>query len=340
MTAGPNSSTALAATFASLVVGDAALLAADAYGLFGLGSTLIAHLTLVGVASFRVYQRGHSDCTMWAIGLLTTLIAGPLGAACVLGVLFVERCSSLSIETLNEWYRQMAGDTPSDSASLVYKAIVTGRRLRPDLQGRRSFLRVIEHGTLPEKQALLGLIGLRYHADFFPVLSLALSSPESSVRAQAAAVFVKLKDKFKARLEENLATARRADPPESLACVEWILACTESGFIDAAEARDGRAAARTICENAVAAGRDARRAERLLDRALAAGKEHDHLVQRLFTRGPTLALGLRSLLADNLIALGRHREAHKILTMEVRAEAASCSALVAEVAVIGRGQGA
>jgi hypothetical protein len=239
------------------------------------------------------------------------------------------------MDSLNEWYRQISGGSTPDSAYLVHEAIVTGRAVRPDLGGLRNFLEVIKHGTLSEKQALLGLVGLKYHADYFPVLILALRSPEASVRAQAAAVFVKLKEQFNRRLEQSLAgpssCAQLTGPAVHLARAEAILACTDSGFIDAAKAREARSVAKALCEAEISEGSSI--AELLFCRLLAANDEHAELVGRLACRARTLPSDLKSLLAESLIILGRHLELHDLLrTMTEATKPAFGQAPIADAA--------
>ena len=279
---------------------------------------LVLHCGLVGAAGQQVQGRRDPDCTMAVIGLLLILLAGPLGAIGLLILLVVQRQASLPQGLLDDWYRQISGDGIVDPAGMIHDGMLSNRAFRPGTGEIRRFADVMKSGTVPEKQALLGLIGLRYHADYFRFLGLALRASEASVRTQAAAVFVKLKEQFKARMKQAMAddagyTENTAVVALLLDRVRTILDCTQSGFIDAAEATQARATAGALCERALTIDGTSAAAETLLCRVLAADGAHESFIARLSARSTPLGHELEPLFADSLMMLGRHRELRELL---------------------------
>lgn len=277
-----------------------------------------AHFVLIAGAAYWLSRRPPADhLALWSIGLLAVSLSGPLGALGVLALAYAERRTTLSGDLLDEWYKRMSGNHAPDPASVIHEAIVTDRTIRLNAGGFRRFHDLMVNGALSEKQALLGLIGLKYHSDYFPLLGLALRSREASVRAQAAAVFVKLKQQFKSRLASNLALASSSAPPlganAALTCASAIFDCSESGFIDGSEVRNARKVVAALCEKALAAGAETDRAEELLCRVLASSAEHQQIARRLSFRGPNLTSELKLLLANSMIALNQHRELTSLL---------------------------
>ena len=301
-----------------LVAADIMLCALFANGGASKWLGFVVHCGMVGAAAQQVLGRRGDDCTMSVIGLLFILLAGPLGAVALAILLVIVEQASLPQGLLDDWYKRISGDGVVDPAGLIHDGMLNDRAFRPGSGEIRRLGDVFRRGTVPEKQALLGLIGLRYHADYFPFLGLGLRAGEASVRTQAAAVFVKLKEQFKARMKQAVVddvqtTDSNAAVAPMLDRVRTILDCTQSGFIDAAEAAHARATAKALCERALAADPTNTAAETLLCRALAADGAHESLVARLIARPTVTGRELDPLLADSLMALGRHRELRELL---------------------------
>jgi hypothetical protein len=245
------------------------------------------------------------------------LIAGPLGGAGIILLGLATRFGAPERDVLEAWYDWLSGEERPDPARRLYEAILTGRELKPPAQGPRRFASVLEHGTLAEKQALLGHIGLNYHHDYFPLLCAALRSAQSPVRAQAAAVFVRLKEQFRRRLHDDrhrsLEARRFGDAPAMLACARSMLACAESGFLRHSEVREALAEAKAL--SLICASSDAADAEpeMILCRIIAATGEDDGLLDRLLAAAPNAGLQMRQLLARCLVATGRHADLHRLL---------------------------
>ena len=194
-----------------LAVAESLLFIIVASSEIGLWLGLLLHGFLIAAATDRLSRCDVEDKSLWTIGLMTTALVGPLGAICVTMLSIGERHARPSSDLLAAWYRRICGDLSPDHAGQIYAAISTDRAVRAGSRGFRCFVDTIQHGTMSEKQALLGLIGLKYHNDYFPLLGLALRSREACVRTQAAAVFVKLKEEFKRRLKSSVATHTAKD---------------------------------------------------------------------------------------------------------------------------------
>jgi len=302
---------------AGLVAVDLLLICAGAVAEIDPLVVLVAHAGLIAGCAWWLRPTRAHDCTLWTFSLILVLIAGPLGGAGIILLGLATRFGAPERDVLEAWYDWLSGEERPDPARRLYEAILTGRELKPPAQGPRRFASVLEHGTLAEKQALLGHIGLNYHHDYFPLLCAALRSAQSPVRAQAAAVFVRLKEQFRRRLHDDrhrsLEARRFGDAPAMLACARSMLACAESGFLRHSEVREALAEAKAL--SLICASSDAADAEpeMILCRIIAATGEDDGLLDRLLAGAPNGGLQMRQLLARCLVATGRHADLHRLL---------------------------
>ena len=319
--------------------GDLLLLAAGL--LFEINAWLLlpAHLALVANAGWQLLSREMPDYTLSAIGLLLVLVGGPLGGLGLLVITATERRGRLAEDVLNEWYAWLSGVQRPDSTLLLHDAIQAGREFKPVLGGGRRFADIMRDGTLAEKQTLLGHIGLKFHRDYLPLLEMALRSPQAAVRAQAAAVFVKLKEQFRRRLHDALARANRLRPGDDvvgmLTCAAALLECAASGFLEQGDAQEALGKATTLCKFAEAGGALAGETEALSCRIVAAGGSDDALLDHLMARLHELPAGVAAELARSLVATGRHVDLHKLLaTFRLRADPSPSARLQGIAAVI------
>ena len=278
---------------------------------------LLAHVLLLAACAWCFAPAPARDRTLWTVSLVLLLIAGPLGGLSVILLALVERCGAPEANVLAAWYDWLSGGERSDATLRMHEGILTGREFQPTLREPRNFADVIEKGTLPEKQALLGHIGLRYHGDFFPLLCSALRSPQSAVRAQAAAIFVKLKEDFRRRLHadrhSSRAVRRSKDVPAMLTCARSIVDCAESGFLDPAEVREALANAKALCLDAAEPGGSSTEQAMILCRIIAASDEDDGWLDRFVQSAPVSCSQTRRLAARCLVAAGRHADLHRML---------------------------
>jgi hypothetical protein len=113
----------------------------------------------------------------------------------------------------------------------------------------QNFGMLAKYGSLKEKQALLGVIALKYHPDFFPCLQMALRDEEPTVRAQAAAVYARLQSRYRGLLHEITGRIRQEHggmsggdelPAHDEECLRILQECVESGFLDSMESKQAR----------------------------------------------------------------------------------------------------
>ncbi len=288
-----------------LAAADAALCGAMLTGRMAVGGGLTLHVLLVTAGVIQMRDRIDGDRALSTIGVLVTLIAGPLGLLCFAILIVIDRRSAIAPGALDDWYRRISGVPDTDPARLLYDTFATGRALKFGEMQSRSFHEIIRAGTMGEKQALLGLIGLKFHQSYFPVLQVALRSPEGSVRAQAAAVFVKLKLEVRRRL---LALLEDRTGVSSIDRATAILNCTNSRFLDADEAGRAREVALALCRRTVEHDPDDDRAFTVFCQVLSANDEHDAVVAQVAARTGPHPVEITELLKGSLMALRRHQE--------------------------------
>jgi hypothetical protein len=134
-----------------------------------------------------IQARHGADITKPALLLFATIAAGPLGAA-ISVLAFAVTPRRERREVLEEWYQRIALVVDSDHDKQTSDQVLTGRVTSVADAAPQSFFDVIHHGTLEQKQSVLGIIARRFHPEYAPALAAALKSPEPVVRVQAAAV--------------------------------------------------------------------------------------------------------------------------------------------------------
>ena len=181
------------------------------------------------------------------IGIIAIFFTGPFGAAGVLLLALVLGLKKPETTLLDEWYQRLSQSTRRNQENLLYRSIIAGRAPKSGHAAKdnlspssiTSFYAIMEYGTLVQKQKLLGIIALKYHPDFFPLLTVALHDSDPTVRAQAAAVNTKLYVQYKAQLAKanSLATS---DQQSQLALSRDLRACIKSGFLSKGELATAR----------------------------------------------------------------------------------------------------
>jgi hypothetical protein len=309
----------LTRAFALLTLADLALLAGGAvtgthpYVLVG------AHVVLVLAAARRWMPAGGAGNTAWPLGIVLVLVAGPVGGIGLVILTVLTRRTRIERGFLDDWYRTLHGSEQPDPAQVLHEALLAGRQLLPGGAPPRRFADILAHGALAEKQAVLGHIGLHYHRDYAGLLAAALRRPEAGVRAQAAAVFVKLKERFRHELKEARLSARLArdesDGPALIEAARVMTEAIESGFLDAAEAREAGAAVEAICADACHHGPARMEADLLLCRIATATGVSADVIGRLMQALPAIPAALRDELARCLVHAGRHADLERLLRL-------------------------
>ena len=177
------------------------------------------------------------------VGFVAVFFAGPLGAAGHLLLTALLRFHTQQNDLLTQWHAKLAGAKQRDSYQVLFQSIASGRAIGCTTSPTRNFADLAVHGGVEEKQKMLGLIAVKYHPDFLPVLKLALRDREPVVRVQAAAAFSKLRLKFKSQLSQALQTPK-VEPfgADHQKLVRDLQDCIDSGFLDGPELKQARQA--------------------------------------------------------------------------------------------------
>ena len=195
---------------------------------------LLLHAGL-GALGFLLLIFGWLGGSYDPLGLFFVFSLGPLGAVGMMLVAFIVLITPEDQDRTYDWYETLSQSQKDDEVSILYRQIVNGRSRRPGKANLESFSEVMRSGTIKQKQALLGVIALKYQPEFRHFLRLALKDGEAPVRVQAAAVSTKLQDQFKARLAAIEPEIDIADMAKAQTQLEEMCAIARSGFIDASK---------------------------------------------------------------------------------------------------------
>ena len=199
---------------------------------------LAGHIALVATAGVIIWwTRGsQSDLAVPALALMSTLIAGPLGA--VLSSIAIVWLSSDRVEPdlLTAWYERisLAGDI--DPVTRLCNTVMMGRAVQTTASLPQVFAHVMAHGSLEDRQNALGLIARQFSPSYAPALRAALVSSEPVIRVQAAAVAVKVRAELKQTLRTALdLQAKAADGQANLDVAAQIHGMAGSRLLDDAD---------------------------------------------------------------------------------------------------------
>ena len=211
-------------------------------------SSLLAVHCLIVLLMGLIWQ--HATCTdqrIMPIGIIGIFFTGPFGAAGCILLALVLGLKKPETKLLDHWYRRLSQSTQRNQENLLYRSIIAGRApksgqaVKGDLSPSAitSFYTIMEYGTLEQKQKLLGIIALKYHPEFLPLLKLALQDSDPTMRAQAAAVNTKLYMQYKGQFAKanTLATSGQQSQYTS---ARDLRACMKSGFLSKGELATAR----------------------------------------------------------------------------------------------------
>lgn len=284
-------------------------------GELGAGAALAIHLSLVTAIVAIAFRLWAADPAIAVIGGFAMLTTGPAGVLAA-GLAWLRlRTSAGSRDGVPAQVRRIPSRDDGDVAAQISDAISEGRAARPASRPPAAFHRVVEEGTFDEGQALLGLIGLRYHPDYFPLLQKALKSRRSGLRVQAAAVHTKLRAHYAERLRHTLAQPHAAatDETGAAAVLKELGTCIASGFLDPSESKAASENARAIAL-ALAQRGDALPSalRRLVIETFAQLGDHQALIDLIGEDRSDACEEIRRHRACALMHLGRHREIGKL----------------------------
>lgn len=215
---------------------EAALAVAAWQQRIGAVEAILLHMAFAGLLAALLLRRAGRAWVAALISAAAILVAGPLGALGMLALAVVGGFGASTGRTRSGRASTTAG-RPADLASRLCEDIASDRMSRLDSRGCVRFGDVMRTGDMAARQALLGLIGRKYHPAYLPTLRQALASPDAIVRVQAAAVFVRLRERIAAQFQDALRRLAAGDR----AGLHDLEACLASGLLEPAEQVRARA---------------------------------------------------------------------------------------------------
>ncbi len=171
------------------LAGEVVLVAALALGVPAL---FVAPLHLAtAVTAVVVSTRRGGDFAMPLLLGASVLALGPLGA--MAAIVAARRADTLD-PTLGEWHERIIDRRPVEPAEKLYRDIVEGRAYRA-LGVPQAFADVMSSGDVAQRQRLLGLLAKQDAPVPAGLIDAGLSAPELAVRAPAAAVVARLRER-------------------------------------------------------------------------------------------------------------------------------------------------
>lgn len=315
-TAGTNvfQSYRLIAVLFALAVIDVLILMRATLGYVSWPIAVLVHTAAVGVGGLAVMRNSQLQSAFAVAAFLGSLLAGPLAAFAFsgLGIWLRFRGDRDEFGRLNSNFTQLARQRSDDAVTLLHSQLRDGRARQTRSAALEHFPTVMNSGTLPAKQAVLGLIGRKYHPDYFPVLRLALSSSDMSVRVQAAAVFTRLRATFRLRLSSVLSEVR-AGGELGRGVVDDRIAdlkdCISSGFLDVSELRTAREYLAKLCASRLRQADITLSSERELLGILVEAQAYDDVIAWFGERTLQRSEALDQLHVTCLMRAGRKQEA-------------------------------
>lgn len=280
---------------------EAATMASVVFFRLALPVALAAHVLVVAALALRcrAVVRAGGDAGTPTLLAVAVAVAGPFGA---LGGALVDWLSVQGEEhrdRLQRWYERIALSTDTDDVTKLSDQVVVGRSMDLGSAAPASFARLIEHGSVTEKQAVLGLVARRFHPHYLSALKLALVSEEPVIRVQAAAVAARVRGSLGEEVERLLgALAAGPAAADALRLADEIDLCATSGLLEEQQ-----------CARAAEASRQARRQaldglERAARPALAG--------TRVSGDGDIGVRAARRALEDRMLSSGRYDEFRRL----------------------------
>lgn len=228
---------------AGAIAMDIALVAGFIAGDLSLALALAAHVGVaLGVLAVLTFWIGRFDLS----GLMALWVGflGPLGALVATLAILVAFLSRRSRLTDEDWYQRLSGEAREDNSLVT--ALKDHRAYQTDKVGLHSFRQIMDHGSVAQKQTILGLIAQSYEPALAGLLMEALRSREVAVRASAAAVLARLRDKQAAELKEATDRAASGDHNDILDAANRFATAAASGLMSPADSDKAQLAALSL----------------------------------------------------------------------------------------------
>jgi polysaccharide biosynthesis protein PelE len=230
---------------AVMLVADAALLVFGIARAWPVAAVVAAHLTLAGLAGFRLLRSTWGADRYGALLVLTTVALGPLGPAGVLLAMVLERVHARSAVSIEQWHEMLFPPMVADTKGDLWRRIGKRASDRPADPRVTPFQDVLSFGSVQQRQAVVAIIAQQFRPAFAPALKAALRDEHNVVRVQAATVIARLEQEFLDRTFELEAAVQRApsDPEAILALASHSDDQAFAGLFDATREEHCRARA-------------------------------------------------------------------------------------------------
>ena len=151
------------------------------------------HLTLAALVGLAACY-GTTNRTPALLFALGTACLGPLGAIGTAIICLRLAPAPQRRDELSRWHRQLSGAVYRSDAQTLYEDIVEGRAYQPG-SVPPGLGAVMASGSIGDRQAALGLLLNQKHSVPPHLIEMALRSRDVAVRASAAAVVARLRDR-------------------------------------------------------------------------------------------------------------------------------------------------
>jgi hypothetical protein len=191
-----------------------------------------------------------ADAALVTLTALAVAVAGPFGALGAIALPRLSRTDPTDVQRLENWYRRLSLSVETDDLTRLSDKVAIGRALDLRAPAPSSFVRLVETGSVQERQAVLGLIARQFHPDYLPALKTALASAEPVVRVQAAAVAARVRGRLAQVVRRLLAEASAPDASAAMRDdhLRQARLCLECGLMEATDAVQAAEAYRRAAE--------------------------------------------------------------------------------------------
>lgn len=226
------------------LAGEAALAAAAVAAVLGGVGFAAGHaavLALLAGWAWSLRRRGEALHVALLL-LLTTAVAGVLGAVGTLLTLLYYEWVARDAVTFEAWYASLFPEEESTQARDLFEQIASGRDISSEHQSVTSFSDILAFGTSDQKRAVISLLSRNWQPGFAPALLRALADRDPAIRVQAATAASEIENAFLERAM-RLKSETAARPDDVDLCMELARHHDDyaySGLLDAARAEDSR----------------------------------------------------------------------------------------------------
>lgn len=224
-----------------------------------------------------VLRKQEHDKRAASLILVSTAALGPVGyAGASVSILAWRLTAKTSARKLDAYYSSLFNNTES-AAQELYKNLSCGRERPGQYISAATIIDVLRWGTIEEKYKALGNLARSFRPELAASLRFALTSPEPTVRIQAASMVAKIEKQYTQRWMDLNDRVRR-DPENAelrLELAQHLDNYAHTGMLDQQREQEVRQQAAELFRHVINAHADARDARLALGRLLTRLGEHE-----------------------------------------------------------------